>query len=113
VSATVDAQLQLPFYCGFRWISANWASAFSEFTLIRRVVEPASGEGFVAVKHLTWKSFLLYFRVETERKSRYGRKAVDLLSPPFTGWSAPAWGFRFLFAPFPRGVFSSYPASDP
>jgi hypothetical protein len=102
VPATVDAQLQLPFYCGFRWISANWASAFSEFTLIRRVVEPASGEGFVElVKHMTRRSFLLHFQIETERKSRHGRKAVDLLAPPFTGWSVPALGFRFLFARFP------------
>jgi hypothetical protein len=32
---------------------------------------------------------------ETERKSRHGRKAVDLFSPLLR--SEPAWEFRFLF----------------
>jgi len=45
--------------------------------------------------HLTQARLMLYFLLETERKSRRGRKAVDLLSP--LSRSVLAWGFRFLF----------------
>ena len=39
---------------------------------------------------------MLYSLLETERKSRFGRKAVDLLSPHLR--SVLVWGFRFFVA---------------